>query len=80
MTTEAHDLTPMERRLLAVVEAALEVMPPELYDECQALVALDPSVMGLRGHFEGDQLVLTWVGRLIARVDHHWLMTGEAAA
>lgn len=75
--TTPDDLTPMEARLAAVAAAALDAMPAELVDECRTLVALDPESGGMRVHHDGDLVVLTWVGRVLARVPHSWLVGGE---
>jgi hypothetical protein len=77
MTATPDDLSPMERRLADVAAAAFEVMPPELIEECRLLVELDPTVRGIRCHHDGDDVVLTWVGRQIARVNREWVTTGE---
>ena len=76
--TSPEGMTPMEARLAAVAAAALDAMPADLVAECRTLIALDPESAGMRVHHDGDVVVLTWVGRVLARIPHAWLVDGAA--
>ena len=67
-----------EERVATVAAFLLGRMPPEMVDECQALIALDDDVRGLRLVHEPDtdRFTFLWVGRFLGPVPGPWLRDG----
>jgi hypothetical protein len=76
--TPHTDLTPAELRLAALAAVLYDNLDAEYAADAHALADLDPTVRGMRTRVEDGHVVLSWVGRDLARVPHSWIVEGRA--